>query len=88
MSADRNVNADRMLNAADMDMFKCSNVQMFKCSKVRVYLGLFGFRGWGGRGKRKGEEDRTLRETVKALGGKRWGGPKCDRIYLQSHFYF
>ena len=71
MSADRNVNADRMLNAADMDMFKCSNVQMFKCSKVRVYLGLFGFRGWGGRGKRKGEEDRTLRETVKALGGGR-----------------
>ena len=37
MSADRNVNADRMLNAADMDMFKCSNVQMFKCSNVQMF---------------------------------------------------
>ena len=37
MSADRNVNAYRMLNAADINMSKCSNVQMFKCSNVQMF---------------------------------------------------
>ena len=37
VSADRNVHAYRMLNAADINMSKCSNVQMFKCLNVQMF---------------------------------------------------
>ena len=51
VSADINVNADIMLNAADMDMFKCSNVQMFQSSGLPWSIW---FQGMGRSGKEKG----------------------------------
>ena len=82
VSADRNVNAYRMLNAADINMSKCSNVQMFKCSNVQMFK-CSNVQMFNGDARERGETGSRLRG--KSLGSTTLTR-ECDRIYLRSHF--